>query len=91
MNNGREVKPMTPGKGAIWGVDMGKSPDYVGISSEEYKQLKKCESKLAHYKQEAKKIPIYCSYADWLDTGYCTPKVQCPQICPKWRGGGKDV
>ena len=85
MNNGREVKPMTPGKGAIWGVDMGKSPDYVGISSEEYKQLKKCESELAHYKQEAKKIPYMCCHNPNCSVG------ECPQICPKYKGGGQDV
>lgn len=91
MNDGYEVKPMIPGEGAMWGIDMGKGPDYVGISSIEYKRLRDCESEFARYKQEAEKIPQICPriYTKTQKGLVSCIYKGCPQICPNWRGGSE--
>ncbi len=59
------------------------------------------EIELDHYKQEAKKIPNIClqkpCYFDLMNDGerdkefvFAIAKQMCPQICPKWNGGGQD-
>jgi len=47
-------------------------------------EINKLEAELAHYKQEAEKIPEICQYAP-CEVGVCDIT-----ICPNWRGGGKE-
>lgn len=89
-------------------VDLSSRPDYIGISSEEYMRLKKCEGELWNCKEalkQANKITEICRHRpcvfDLSEYTYRYHKnvwewvldwrSKCPQICPKWRGGGKDV
>ena len=65
-------------------------------------EIEKYQAELARYKQEAIKIPKKCRHTPcvWEKNEYeyrNHPDVwewvldwrrKCPQICPKWRGGG---
>ena len=57
----------------------------ITIQLQKYDMLK---AELARYKREAEKIPGMC-YKYRYDPDECIPNSDCPQICPKWNGGGQ--
>lgn len=66
--------------------ETGLSPeDITKLNDFEHSQCAKLLAENGNLRQEAEKIPVYCSYANWLDTGYCDSRDQCPTICPKYR------
>lgn len=43
----------------VAGFDLSKGPDYIGISSDEYKRLKECEQELEKLQKEVEKTPKF--------------------------------
>lgn len=55
-------------------------------SRERQNKENELETELAHYKQEAEKIPDIC-YRYRYDPDECVHNDECPKICPKRNGG----
>jgi len=74
----------------------------ITIQLQKFQKYDMLKAELARYKQEAEKIPDIClqkpCYFDLMNDGerdkefvFAIAKQMCPQICPKWREGGKEV